>query len=383
MKWRIAGLLTFILLFYSAIQLYIGWHAHLFMTLWTTMPSVLSTFLWVLFVLIAYGFVLAMIGRKFWPPFVFRWLRVVGSYWFVIVQYSVLILPLADLAGWLLLSYDLPRTAVIGSISSFVLACFLIIFVVGTWNAKRPVIRRHRLQIAKNGGTQKLLKIAVASDLHLGAIIGRRELKRFVRKIEAMTVDLLLLPGDVMDDDYDVFREKQMAEIFATLQLPLGAYAVLGNHEYYGGQVEAYVQQMREVARIQVLRDETKWIADSFYLVGRHDKTVDSQAKRMSVDELTDPLDKARPILMMDHQPLHLQQAADAGVDLLLCGHTHRGQLFPNHWITRRIFELDWGYLQKGQLHTLVSSGLGTWGPPLRIGSRSEILLVELEFVPS
>ncbi|MNT99041.1 putative metallophosphoesterase [compost metagenome] len=83
----------------------------------------------------------------------------------------------------------------------------------------------------------------------------------------------------------------------------------------------------------------------------------------------------------MDHQPSALQEAADNGIDLSLHGHTHRGQMAPNHWITRRIFELDWGYLRKGNLHAFVSSGYGSWGPPIRIGSRSEILDITIRFV--
>ena len=85
----------------------------------------------------------------------------------------------------------------------------------------------------------------------------------------------------------------------------------------------------------------------------------------------------------MDHQPYAFGTAADAGADLLLCGHTHRGQFAPNHLITRRLFELDWGYMRKSALHVLVSSGFGTWGPPIRLFSRSEVLFVTLNFAKS
>lgn len=88
------------------------------------------------------------------------------------------------------------------------------------------------------------------------------------------------------------------------------------------------------------------------------------------------------PIIAMDHQPTDLQAAADNGVDLLLCGHTHRGQMAPNHLVTRRMYELDWGYKQKGSMHTIVSSGFGFWGPPLRLGSQSEIVQIEVTFGP-
>ncbi|MNN78398.1 putative metallophosphoesterase [compost metagenome] len=81
---------------------------------------------------------------------------------------------------------------------------------------------------------------------------------------------------------------------------------------------------------------------------------------------------------MMDHQPTGFGIAAKAGVDILLSGHTHRGQIAPNHWITKRLFELDWGYLLKEKLHVVVSSGYGTWGPPIRLASRSELIKLEV-----
>ncbi|MOA56893.1 putative metallophosphoesterase [compost metagenome] len=83
---------------------------------------------------------------------------------------------------------------------------------------------------------------------------------------------------------------------------------------------------------------------------------------------------------MLDHQPSDLASAAEQGIDISVSGHTHRGQMMPNHLITKRLFELDWGYLRKGGLHAIVSSGFGTWGPPIRIGSRSEVVQIEVEF---
>ena len=144
---------------------------------------------------------------------------------------------------------------------------------------------------------------------------------------------------------------------------------------------------------IPVLLDEVVLIDERFYLAGRKDHTATSArgsgesigsagGGRVSVEELLADIDRAYPIILMDHQPLQIAQAADAGVDISLSGHTHRGQLTPNHWITRRLFELDWGYLHKGQLHAFVSSGFGTWGPPLRLGSRCEVLQIDVQFEP-
>nr|AIA13255.1 hypothetical protein [uncultured bacterium] len=133
---------------------------------------------------------------------------------------------------------------------------------------------------------------------------------------------------------------------------------------------------------IEVLMDRVVRIADLFYVAGRKDKTAERSTSegRLSHEALLAETDKSLPILMMDHQPFGYDQAAASGVDVLLSGHTHRGQLAPNFLITRRLFELDWGYKQKGHLHAIVSSGFGTWGPPIRVGSRSEIIQLIIKF---
>lgn len=160
------------------------------------------------------------------------------------------------------------------------------------------------------------------------------------------------------------------------MQAPLGVYGVLGNHEYYGGAIPEFLQEMKKID-IHIMLDEVIKIEDSFYLVGRRDKT---ERDRQSFEELMSTVDKSLPVIAMDHQPFALKQAEESGVDLLLSGHTHRGQMAPNHLITRRMYELDWGYVQKGVFHAIVSSGFGFWGPPLRLGSRSEVIQIEVTF---
>ena len=160
------------------------------------------------------------------------------------------------------------------------------------------------------------------------------------------------------------------------LTAPLGVYGVLGNHEYYGRTIPQFLKEMERVG-VTMLLDEIVKVEDSFFLVGRKDKT---DSKRKTMEELLAKIDPSLPIIVMDHQPSELKEAEKSGADLILSGHTHRGQMAPNHLITRKVFELDWGYLKKNQLHAIVSSGYGFWGPPLRIGSRSEVVLIEVSF---
>jgi predicted MPP superfamily phosphohydrolase len=172
-----------------------------------------------------------------------------------------------------------------------------------------------------------------------------------------------------------------MASALEQLKAPLGVYAVTGNHEYIGGKVPQYIQAMQEIG-IPVLMDEAVVIENSFVVLGRKDKASAGfkGGGRKSVAELVETLPRELPIIMLDHQPSDLNAAQAAGIDLSLSGHTHRGQMAPNHWITKRMFELDWGYKQKGSLHAIVSSGFGFWGPPMRLGSRSEVVEIKVTF---
>jgi hypothetical protein len=220
------------------------------------------------------------------------------------------------------------------------------------------------------------LSIAVASDMHFGRLSGVAHLKRLVKKVKSINPDLILLPGDIIDDELEPFIQKNMGSIMSELKAPLGVYGVLGNHEYYGGQIPQFIEQMKNI-NIKIMMDEFLTIEDSFHLLGRKDKT---DKARMTFEELLSGIDRSYPIIAMDHQPSEIKQAQENGIDVLFSGHTHRGQMAPNHFITRKMYELDWGYLKKEQLHTFVSSGFGFWGPPMRIGSRSEILQIEITF---
>ena len=161
------------------------------------------------------------------------------------------------------------------------------------------------------------------------------------------------------------------------IKAPLGIYGILGNHEYFGRKIPEFLQEMK-ASNVNMLLDEIVLVEDSFYLVGRRDRT---DRNRKSLEELVSGIDTSFPIILMDHQPYALDQAASNGVDIMVSGHTHRGQLAPNHLITKRMYEIDWGYLMKSKLHVIVSSGFGFWGPALRIGSRSEVIQIDIDFV--
>ncbi|WP_245754867.1 metallophosphoesterase [Pelosinus propionicus] len=253
----------------------------------------------------------------------------------------------------------------------------------GTWNARHPVTINYEITIPKTAGTSSLetLQVVMVSDIHLGEIIDNRRLKRLVNRINQLEPDIVLIPGDIIDNEIDVLPNQNMIETFRKLRPKLGTYAVLGNHEYFDQQTDLAIQYL-EQGNIHILRDQWTLVDNSFYVVGRDDlaKMRYTSSSRQDLKTIMEGIDHSLPIILLDHQPKNLQDAVDQGVDLQLSGHTHLGQLFPNSLITRQLYELDWGYLQKESLQVIVSCGFGTWGPPVRIGNSPEIINVTIHF---
>ncbi|OUS72729.1 phosphoesterase [Paenibacillus sp. MY03] len=380
MKARTLFTIIVFLAIYSAIAVYIGWNGWLLMselTGWSAWPAYA-----IVVALIAFAYIIGRLGQSTPLRFLAEPAKIIGSYWLALLQYGLLLLPITDAAALALKLAGADRNVYVVGVGSVAALLLLLILAVGTRNAWSPVIRRYDIAVEKSAGDRSRLTIAVASDLHLGSVIGHRHLNRLIAKVNEIKPDIILLPGDVLDDDLEPFVRKGMGATLGKLKAPLGVYAVTGNHEYFGGKVPEYVNEMRKIG-VHVLMDETVVIEDSFVLIGRKDKASEgrSRERRQSIAELVEPLDASKPLILLDHQPLELGEAEASGIDLSLSGHTHRGQMMPNHLITRRMFELDWGYKRKGKLHAIVSSGFGFWGPPVRTGSRSEVLHVEVSFL--
>ncbi len=365
---RILSIVAFFSL-YNILMFYLGWNGLIWLKAVFSFQH--EALYWIAITIFSYAYIL---GRMVKP---LNWLSVIGSVWFGVIQYGLLLFPVANLTVWLLGFSRVPDQAVIGMVGTATAIILVSIFGYGLYNAYSPVIRKYEVTIPKKSYIKKL-RIAVASDMHFGKLSGVAHAKRLVKMIDRIKPDIILLPGDIIDDEPEHFQKKNMGAIMKQLHAPLGIYGVLGNHEYYGREIPTFLKEMKKVD-IRILMDEVIQVGDSIYLLGRKDKT---DSRRKSFQQLVNDseLDSSLPLIAMDHQPADLKEAQESGVDLIVSGHTHRGQMAPNHLITKRLFELDWGYLKKGQLHAFVSSGFGFWGPPLRIGSRSEVLEIVIEF---
>lgn len=363
---RILTFSAFILI-YTTIAFYISWNG------WVWLHTVLGfENKWLFAFLSGILFYSYPIGQSSKRLAIFR---IIGSYWFAVLQYALLLLPLANISVWLLTFNGISQNDAITWVGFSVFIMFSLLLLYGSYNAYSPVVRTYTVDLPELKSANDSFTIGMASDMHFGNLSGLAHARRLVKEMNRLQPDLILLPGDIIDDDPEAFIRKKMGEVLKDLSAPLGVYGVLGNHEYYGGAIPQFINEMDRIG-IRILQDEVFSIEDSFYLAGRKDKT---DKKRKSISELTHDLNGEMPIIMMDHQPAQIKQAEENGIDILLSGHTHRGQMAPNHLITRRIFDLDWGYRQFGQLHAIVSSGYGFWGPPIRIGSRSEIIKIEVK----
>lgn len=359
-----------ILILFNGLLFYIGWHVWKWLEIVFMIQNPL--FFILLFLLLSYSFI---IGRLSNYLIIFR---TIGYVWFGVIQYSLLLLPIVDLALLLLKVFSIQVSSATYIIMGLiVIVLFFVIISYGLFNAYSPVTRKYEISLPKKKGNRDTLRIAMASDMHFGRLSGVAHAKRLVEKIKEIKPDIILLPGDIIDDEPEPFIQKKMGAILGELQAPLGVFGVLGNHEYYGGQIPEFIEQMKKI-NISILMDELLTIDGSFQLLGRKDKT---DRRRKTFKELILDTDRSYPIIAMDHQPFELKQAQENGVDILLSGHTHRGQMAPNHFITKKMYELDWGYLKKEQLHAFVSSGYGFWGPPFRIGSRSEVMQIDIKFI--
>lgn len=354
---RIAGAAVAILL-YSVIVFYFGWSVATWLELILHIDNWLFGIVWGL---IAFGFIIGRVSYKL------RLFSIIGSYWMIVMQYGLILFPVATILTWVFPA----RLNLIGWI---VFGTFIFILVLGMYNAYTPVVRELSIKMPKKDSKLGTIKVVVASDFHLGLLSNKAHLTRFVKKANAEKPDLVLLAGDLVDDDPIWFVQKGMSEVMKQLRSTYGIYGVLGNHEYYGKKIPLLVEEM-EASNVRMLLDETILVADSFYLTGREDLT---NKNRKQLSELA-PEKRDLPWFVMDHTPSNLLIPKKERVDFHVSGHTHLGQMWPNHLLTRRIFELDYGYRQKGSLHAIVSSGFGFWGPPIRLGSQSELWSVNIK----
>ena len=289
----------------------------------------------------------------------------VGNTWMIAFLYLLLVFIVADIAS---LCHLLPKTLLKDSTAGFLGAIGIVALIMTLGAIHYPHKFREELTLTTDKPLEKPLTIVLASDLHIGYHNRRAELARWVNLINAEKPDLVLIGGDIIDRSLRPVTEGHYEEEFRRLEAPV--WTVLGNHESYAGLAQA--EQFFEAAGIRVLKDSVAHFK-GVDVIGRKDRSARSRAV---LQDLAEGLEGFT--LLLDHQPNHLEEAEQAGIDFQFSGHTHRGQVWPVSWATDLMFEKSWGHYRKGDTRYYISSGLGLWGAKIRVGTRSEYLVLKL-----
>lgn len=332
-----------------------------------------------------------------------RLMKLIGNYWLGVLLYVVLTVLIADAIRLVVKKTKKIPEEYVRSKRTFVIAgtiCIVIISTISIWgaiNARIIHTTKYNVTINKEVKNIKDLKIALVADLHLGYNIGTPHIKKMVEKINKQNPDLVVIAGDIFDNEYDALdNPKEIVKALKSIKSKYGVYATYGNHDIKekvlagftfskkGEKKESDIRmdQLLEDANIDLLRDEEVMIEDSIYLYGRPDYRRPGRGitTRKTPEEITENMDKDKPIIVIDHEPSELQELADAGVDMDLCGHTHDGQVFPGNITSALMWENSYGYLKKDNMHNIVTSGVGLFGPNMRVGTIAEVVIINVKF---
>lgn len=238
----------------------------------------------------------------------------------------------------------------------------------------------------KTAASKSGLNIVMLSDLHIGAVNSEKRIENIVSNINDLKPDLVCIAGDIFDNDYyAIHAPDKTADLLKNITSEYGVYASLGNHD--GGDTLNEMLDFLERSNIKVLNDEQVMIDSRLILVGRLDASPIGgygEMRRKDLSEIMAGTHGDLPVVVMDHNPANIDAYGNEA-DLVLSGHTHRGQIFPGNLFTKVMFAADYGHYQKDSSspHLVVSSGAGTWGMPMRVGTNSEIVYIELAILPS
>lgn len=335
----------------------------------------------VVFTLYLIGFA----GNRVLPDAVMSCIMSVTGFWFVMSIYAMFAMVIVEIARVVdkrfLHRFDRLSERVQARIR---LGLFVLIglssalLVIHGLNIVRYPVVKHmdiRLDRPAIDGRQSM-KVALLTDIHISETVTADHIREMVERTLAERPDIVLIGGDMIDYHGRYARRDSITEYMRRLQdeTPLGAYYVLGNHEYRADEVEKR-EWFRSIGHLVI--DQVVTPGNAFYLIGRDDST---NVFRAPLHKLMPHVDTTKASILLDHQPHKLDSVAMTGVDLALYGHTHNGQIWPFTILTQLAFEKSWGYLRKGHTQFYVSSGVGAAGPAIRVFTESEIVILNVRF---
>jgi len=316
------------------------------------------------------------------PEYLLKPILLLGTSWMIFIGFLAAFLLIYDAIK--LLGRKIPSLARIRLNSRrrkryYFWGSFFIVIAIMTQGSYRfwhPVVNEYDLYIDKKVEGLDSLRVVMVADLHAGYLINKPVIDMYIDRIMEQKGDIILLAGDIIDYDLDPLIKEGMDEEFRRLSAPYGVFASTGNHEYRLNYEEK-IKWLEKDAGLNVLRDEYVKVEDKFYIVGRED---DHAPVRKNLPEILEGIDRSLPVIVINHEPHYLAQESDEKVDVALYGHTHNGQIFPYNLVIGMLYEVGHGYKKKDDTHIYVTSGLGLSGPQYRIGTISEIVVLNLKF---
>lgn len=380
-RFAIIFFIIFVFFLYGVTNYYIG--KRIFKGLNHIFPNINVKVYIAMFILIAVSVFIAILPLPLGIKRIISW---ISYHWVGVFVYLLLFFLLSDLTILLGRIFKIIPNPVPQSIG-FYRSLIVVILTVGVvgygiYNAKQTKHVSYNIQV-KNTSLEGDMKIVLISDLHLGTINSEKRLQEIANGINKLKPDIVCIVGDIFNDDYNIIKDPDKAvEVLKGIETTYGVYATLGNHD--AGKTLNKMIEFLESSNINLLNDEYVIIDDRLVLVGRLDSSpIGGFGELKRTKDIADVLTSAdtnMPIIVMDHTPSNTEQYGNE-IDLVLCGHTHRGQMFPFGFITNAIFTVDYGHYQKddNSPHFIVTSGVGTWGPPMRVGTNNEIVSILLQ----
>jgi predicted MPP superfamily phosphohydrolase len=308
----------------------------------------------------------------------------ISSYWMGILVYILMFFIIADLLlvlGRLINVIPNPMPTSMRFYSGLIVVLLTIGTVsYGIYSANKIKHVSYDIQLNEKSLSSEI-KIAMVSDLHLGAVNSENRIENMVREINSLKPDLVCIAGDIFDNDYyAIYNPEKAINLLKDITATYGVYASLGNHD--AGETINEMMDFLERSNIKLLNDQHVIVDGSLVLVGRLDSSPIGGFGALSRKDLTEVIelaDNKLPVVVIDHNPQNIDEYGSE-VDLILAGHTHKGQIFPGSLFTRAIYAVDYGHYQKdiNSPHVVVTSGVGTWGMPMRVGTNCEIVSIKL-----
>lgn len=331
-----------------------------------------------------------------------RILKIWSNYWLGVLLYLNLVVGAVKAVEWIWKHSKLAKISWLNSKRAVVLRnliCFGILISIIAHGIVHPEVlykTGYEITIEKSVPQRKPMKIVLVADLHVGYNTGTIMVHRVVKKINKCKPDLVVFAGDFYDNDFEAIREpEEVAKELRKIKSTYGVYGCWGNHDleeailagFTFPKGEAFhedpkLKEYMEECGIQLLEDEAVLLENDCYLIGRKDpaRCKKLSQTRKTPEEIVKDLDHTKPIFVMDHQPSEYTELAKAGVDLDMSGHTHDGQMFPCNYLMKLIWKNPYGYKRFDGMHTVVTSGAGIWGPSMRVGTKSEIVEICVNF---